>query len=150
MTKSPVDVRQLLTATATNLLATFQESAASARPDHKGNPREAHVRRFLREKLPPKWGVTRGHIFIGDTTSAEFDVLIYDALNCPSWTLDAGEDSRRLIPLQAVIGVVEVKSTLNDVTLSEAVDKLAEFDAMIVQVESKGSFSFKQFRYVFA
>ncbi|MCP3019925.1 DUF6602 domain-containing protein [Cupriavidus basilensis] len=150
MKKPPVDVRQLLTATATSLLATFQESAASARPDHKGNPREAHVRRFLRERLPPKWGVTRGHIFNGDTTSAEFDVLVYDVLNCPSWTLEMGEDPRRLVPLQAVIGVIEIKSTLNDATLSEAVEKLAEFDAMVAQGEYKGLFSFKPFRHVFA
>ncbi|NPT62478.1 hypothetical protein [Paraburkholderia elongata] len=52
MSRVPVDVRQLLRATAASLWATFQESAASARPDHKGDPREARVRQFLRERLP--------------------------------------------------------------------------------------------------
>jgi hypothetical protein len=150
MAKPRVDVRQLLGATADNLWATFKESAANARPDHIGGPREAHVRQFLRERLPPKWGVTHGHIFNGDATSGEFDVLVYDALNCPSWTLDNTNDPRRLIPLQAVIGVVEVKSTLNDSTLADAVDKLAQFDEMMEQIDYDGLFHFQPFRYVFA
>jgi hypothetical protein len=108
------DVRQLLSATTASLWATFQESAASARPDHKGHPREARLRQFLRERLPPKWGVSRGHVFYAeDATTPEFDVIVYDALNCPAWTLDSNEDPRRLVPLDAVIGVIEVKSTLD-------------------------------------
>lgn len=83
---------------------TLAESAANERPDHKGIPREAHVRQFLRERLPPKWGVTRGHVFFaGDETTREFDVIVYDAQNCPRWTLGNGEDPRRLVPLEAVI-----------------------------------------------
>ncbi|ASL48988.1 hypothetical protein bAD24_p01455 (plasmid) [Burkholderia sp. AD24] len=150
MTQSPVDVRQLLSATAANLWATFQESAASARPDHKGDPREARVSQFLRDRLPSKWGVTRGHVFEGDATSLEFDVLVYDALNCPSWTLDNTEDPRRLVPLHAVVGVIEVKSTLDGDTLHAAVDKLAQFDAIVATVDFDGLFPFKPFRHVFA
>lgn len=150
MAKTPVDVRQLLSATATSLWATFQESAASARPDHKGDPREARVRQFLRERLPSKWGVTRGHVFDGDSTSLEFDVLVYDALNCPSWTLDSTEDPRRLVPLHAVVGVIEVKSTLDEDTLAAAVDKLAQFDALVAEADAEGHFPFRPFRHVFA
>ncbi|WP_157646784.1 DUF6602 domain-containing protein [Burkholderia ubonensis] len=150
MSKSPVDVRQLLNATAATLWAKFQESGASARPDHKGGPREEHVRSFLRERLPSKWGVTRGHIFHGDATSTEFDVLIYDALNCPSWTLDNVGDPRRLIPLHAVIGVIEVQSTLDDITLKDAVGKLAEFDALTAQIDYEGPYPARPFRHVFA
>ncbi|MEK6290707.1 MAG: DUF6602 domain-containing protein [Paraburkholderia tropica] len=130
--------------------ATFQESGASSRPDHKGGPREEHVRRFLRERLPSKWGITRGHIFHGDTASNEFDVLVYDALSCPSWTLDNTSDPRRLIPLHAVIGVIEVKSTLDGTTLEGALGKLAEFDELIAQIEYEGPYSARPFRHVFA
>jgi hypothetical protein len=49
MSQVPVDVRQLLRATASSLWATFQESPASARPDHKGDPREARVRAMKRK-----------------------------------------------------------------------------------------------------
>ncbi|MDT8843045.1 hypothetical protein ParKJ_37025 [Paraburkholderia fungorum] len=136
--------------TAASLWATFQESAASARPDHKGDPREARVRQFLRERLPSKWGVTRGHVFDGDTTSLEFDVLVHDAHNCPGWTLDSTGDPRRLVPLQAVVGVMEVKSTLDDGTLAAAVDKLAQFDALVAEADCEGLFPFRPFRHVFA
>ncbi len=149
MTKSAVDVRTLLSAAADSMWATFKESAASTRPDHKGGPREQQVRRFLKERLPPKWGVTRGHvIFAGDRTSQEFDVIVYDAINCPSWTLDGGDDPRRLVPLEAVIGVIEVKSTLDDRTLAAAVGKIHEFDLMVSDGERDSSY--QPFRYLFA
>lgn len=149
MTKSAVDIRTLLAAAADSMWATFKASAASSRPDHKGGPREQQVRQFLKERLPPKWGVTRGHVFFsGDTTSQEFDVIVYDALNCPSWTLDGSDDPRRLIPLEAVIGVIEVKSTLDDHTLRAAIDKISEFDSI---VEDGGiDSSYRPFRYLFA
>ncbi|NKI70266.1 hypothetical protein GN109_12635 [Collimonas pratensis] len=149
MRKSAVDVRTLLAAAADSMWATFKASAASTRPDHKGGPREQQVRQFLKERLPPKWGVTRGHVFFaGDATSQEFDVIVYDALNCPSWTLDGSDDPRRLVPLEAVIGVIEVKSTLDDRTLRAAIDKIFEFDS-IVENEDLDS-SYRPFRYLFA
>jgi len=150
MIQPAVDVRQLLSATASSLWATFQESAASARPDHKGGPREARVRQFLRERLPSKWGVTRGHVFLGDSTSSEFDVLVYDSLNCPSWTLDNSDDPRRLVPLHAVVGVIEVKSTLDHTTLIGAAAKLAQFDALVAEADFEGLLPFRPFRHVFA
>nr|WP_147299800.1 DUF6602 domain-containing protein [Cupriavidus taiwanensis] len=111
---------------------TFKESDASARPDHKGGPREQRVRDFLRERLPSKFGVARAHIiFGGDSTSTEFDVVIYDAVNCPRWKLDASEDPRMLIPIEAVVGIVEVKSTLDQRTLDSALDKFLEFDEIV-------------------
>lgn len=149
MTKPAVDVRILLASAADSMWATFKASAASARPDHKGGPREQQVRQFLKERLPPKWGVTRGHVFFaGDATSQEFDVIVYDALNCPSWTLDSSDDPRRLVPLEAVIGVIEVKSTLDDRTLRAAIEKISEFDSIV----ENGNLdrTYRPFRYLFA
>lgn len=149
MTKSAVDVRTLLAATADSMWATFKVSAASTRPDHKGGPREQQVRQFLKERLPSKWGVTRGHVFFaGDDTSQEFDVIVYDALNCPSWTLDGSDDPRRLVPLEAVIGVIEVKSTLDDRTLKSAINKISEFDSIVENGDIDSSY--RPFRYLFA
>nr|WP_141661990.1 DUF6602 domain-containing protein [Burkholderia ambifaria] len=145
----PVDVRQLLRATAASLWATFADSAAHARPDHKGDPREARVRQFLRERLPSKWGVTRGHVFYaGDATTPEFDVIVYDALNCPALPLDTGGDARRLVPLEAVLGVIEVKSTLDDRTLAAAIAKLTQFDTLLDHGATDRAY--RPFRHVFA
>ncbi|PCE30226.1 DUF6602 domain-containing protein [Burkholderia ubonensis] len=145
----PVDVRQLLRAAAASLWATFADSAAHARPDHKGGPREARVRQFLRERLPPKWGVTRGHVYYaGDATTPEFDVIVYDALNCPALPLDIGDDTRRLVPLEATLGVIEVKSTLDDRTLAAATAKLAQFDTLLEHGLTDSGY--RPFRHVFA
>jgi hypothetical protein len=146
-----VDVRKLLAATAESLWAALLESGAHARPDHKGGPPEARVRQFLRERLPAKWGVTHGHVFRGDVTSPEFDVIVYDALNCPGWTLDATDDPRRLVPLLAVIGIIEVKSTLDHRTLADAVGKLAQLDAALAaDAAENGPSDYAPFRHVFA
>ncbi|MDQ7982454.1 hypothetical protein QYH69_35165 [Paraburkholderia sp. SARCC-3016] len=152
MAQSSVDVRQLLSATAASLWATFQESAASARHDHKGHPREARLRQFLRERLPPKWGVSRGHVFYAeDATTPEFDVIVYDALNCPAWTLDSHEDPRRLVPLDAVIGVIEVKSTLDRRSLASAIAKARALDdALAHDAALNGPGHYQPFRHVFA
>ncbi len=64
--------------------AAFQLSDASARPDHQDLPREADVRALLRDRLPRKFGVARGHVIQADRASLEFDVIVYDALNCPT------------------------------------------------------------------
>ena len=149
MSRSPVNVRVLLMAAADSMWATFKESAASSRPDHKGGPRELKIRQFLQDKLPMKWGVTRGHVFFsGDKTSREFDVILYDAHNCPSWTLDTGDDPRRLVPIEAVVGIIEVKSTLDDCTLNDAVAKISELDQMLDLSNTDNVYS--PFRYLFA
>lgn len=144
-----VDVRKLLEGTAASMWATFTSSSASRRPDHKGGPREKAIREFLSQRLPSKWGVTRGHvIFSGDRTTAEFDLIVYDAVNCPSWTVDDDSDPRRLVPLEAVVGIVEVKSTLNDATLNQALNKLDELDEVLRECELE--VTYRPFRYLFA
>ena len=108
------------------------------------------MRQFLRERLPAKYGVTHGHIFSGDVTSNEFDVIVYDALNCPSWILSNSNDPRHLVPLEAVIGTVEVKSTLNEETLADALKKVTEFDSLMEANDRYPANSYRPFRYIFA
>lgn len=144
-----VDVRILLEGTAESMWATFSTSSASMRPDHKGGPREKVIREFLSQRLPTKWGVTRGHvIYSGDRTTGEFDLIVYDTNHCPSWTVDKDDDPRRLVPLEAVVGIVEVKSTLTDSTLNDALNKIGEFDEALREHELETSY--RPFRYLFA
>ncbi|MCX4146898.1 MULTISPECIES: DUF6602 domain-containing protein [Paraburkholderia] len=148
MPKPPVDVRKLLQATASTMWAAFQLSDASARPDHKGLPREADVRAFLRDRLPRKFGVARGHVIQADRASLEFDVIVYDALNCPTWAMDSSGDPRLLVPIEAVVGVIEVKSKLTTDKLRLACAKLAEFDEHLQAAEIQ--LPHRAFRAVFA
>ena len=147
MSKPPVHLQTLLSAAALRMWVTFLDSGACSRPDHIGEPREAEVRRFLRTKLPNRFGVSRGHvIYCGNQVSKEFDIIVHDLLDAPRWELEGGEDPRVLIPLDAVVGVVEVKSTLCDSTLTDALKKLGELDEMVRRAELDD----QPFRYVFA
>lgn len=148
MTKPPVDVRKLFQATAATMQAAFQLSGASARADHQGIPREVEIRAFLRNRLPRKFGVAHGHLIHADRTSREFDVIIYDALNCPTWAVDSTDDPRLLVPVEAVVGIIEVKSTLTRGVLKSACQKLSELDEFL---EAAGTdSSSRPFRFVFA
>jgi hypothetical protein len=144
----PVDVRKLLQATAAAMWARFQMSDASARPDHRGLPREIEVRAFLRDRLPRKFGVARGHVIQADRASLEFDVIVFDALNCPTWAMDTTDDPRLLVPIEAVVGVIEVKSTLNARSLKEACKKLGELDDYLHAADIRSPR--RPFRFVFA
>ncbi|MBY3294490.1 hypothetical protein HFO10_00695 [Rhizobium laguerreae] len=112
----------------------FARGALHSRPDHTGRPRETQVRKFLRDMLPPKYGVARGYIvyprweggaqIVADVTK-EFDIIIFRAETCPNLVIDE-ETGTRLVPIEDVYGVVEAKSVLTEQTLSEAISKLAE------------------------
>lgn len=144
-----VNFSKLIDATAGTLLAEFDLSAASSRPDHKGAPREAKIRDFLRRVLPPQWGVAKAHIvYGGNLTSLEFDVVLYDFLRTPRWPCEGGDDPRLLIPLETVLGIIEVKSTLDKETLVAAHKKIAEFDEILHA--RVGDSTYRPFRYVFA
>lgn len=144
-----VNLESLIQATAKTLLAQFERSAASSRPDHKGKPREAEVRKFLRQVLPPKWGVAQAHVIYGGSqTSLEFDVVVYDMLETPRWPCEDGDDARLLIPIEAVLGIIEVKSSLTDRSLNEARAKIGEFDT--IAGRRIGETEFRPFRHIFA
>ena len=100
-----------------------------------GNAGEAAFRKWLSEFLPKKYGVTSGYI-IPDVRSVKyvvrhFDVIVYDKLNSPVlWvetTLDKSEHGKkRAIPAKYAHSVFEIKSTLNNKSIAEALKKLQE------------------------
>jgi hypothetical protein len=62
--------------------------------------------------------------------------IIYHAWDAPSWNLDSNaSDPRLLIPLEAVAGIVEVKSTLTNGTLNDAIKKICEIDEIVRSTE---------------
>lgn len=146
--QSGVPQLSLQSTTAATMLAAFEPSGASARPDHKGIPREVEIRAFLRDRLPRKFGVAHGHLIHADRTSPEFDVIVYDALNCPTWAVDPSDDPRLLVPVEAVVGVIEVKSTLTCRALKRACGKLGELDDYLGATGADSSP--RPFRFVFA
>jgi Domain of unknown function (DUF6602) len=118
------DFESLFAAAALELKAAFQRATKAIRPDEKGGPREQQLRTFLAEWLPQKYGVSHGYCIDAERRiSRQCDVLLYDALGCPKYVQDRSTD-RRLIPYSSTYGMIEVKSTLNENELNDALNKI--------------------------
>ena len=92
-------------------------------PGERGRLLEETLRAFLRESMPGRVGLGSGQIVgpLKGNTSKQADIVVYDALNFPL-LLNTG--SYQLFPNEAVLAVVEVKSTLNRRFLREAVENI--------------------------
>jgi hypothetical protein len=118
----------------------------------KGPVAEAECRRWLRRFLPRKYNVTSGYI-ISQTDAftsrnklknklLEYDVIIYDELNSPIlWHEDNSDSSeqgkKRAIPAEYVCGVLEVKSTFNEDSVSDAFKKLNELAPLLAKIDDE-------------
>ena len=105
-------------------------SRLTAHNPELGRLNEAHLVKLLREYLPPKIGLGTGFIVCGGDNprqSPQCDIIFYDALNnAPLYRSDAWS----IYPIEMVYGVLEVKTTLNHATLSEAFEKCAKIRSM--------------------
>jgi hypothetical protein len=97
-------------------------------PSGTGDAREDTVRQYLQDILPPRFSVDRGKIFDSDGhLSPEFDVIISEARDvAPAMSL-AG---RRIVPIEAVYGVIEIKSKLVPDEYDKFIDGVAELNQM--------------------
>ena len=95
--------------------------AAVSHSGEKGRNLEHHAIKFLRSVLPGQYGLGTGFIAYVDNDegsgpfvpkiSTQLDIVIYDALRGgPIMDLD----TFHVYPLEHVLGVVEVKASLND------------------------------------
>jgi hypothetical protein len=87
-----------------------------------GNERELGLANFLKAYLPAKYTLVDGEIV--DTfgqTSRQCDLIIYDQLNCP--LLFAGRDYK-ILPIEPVLAMIEVKSRLSIAELRDASKKI--------------------------
>jgi hypothetical protein len=78
----------------------------------KGEAAEEAVREFLQRHLPSSVGITKGQIIDSrGRFSKQLDVIIFDASRTPI-LFTSEEDGHQLVPVEGVIAVVEVKTTL--------------------------------------
>jgi hypothetical protein len=87
-----------------------------------GEWKESVLRYFLRRNLPQTVGVGRGFVVSPNGNSNQMDVLIYDSAK-PVLFRDG--DLVFVTP-DAVCGVIEVKSSLNNTSFAKTVEKLTE------------------------
>ena len=81
---------------------------------------EDAVRRTLRAFLPRRYGVASEYIVSSrPARSRDIDIILYDALAAP--VFGSGSDGRGvIIPVETVLGIVEVKSTFTSKELADA------------------------------
>lgn len=112
----------------------------------KGRYAEALFREWLEQFLPAKYGVTSGYIISqGDSILSSdalkgklrhYDVIIYNRLDSPVlWTEKSPDHSLagriRAIPAEYVHGVLEVKSSFNARSITNALKKLNELTPLL-------------------
>lgn len=99
----------------------------STHPGLKGDSAESIVRSFLIKYLPKNLEISTGHIFdINKKFSNQIDIIIHEKSRTPIMYLNE-EKQLKLIPVECVYSVIEVKSFLNKTELTK---KRGVFDNM--------------------
>ena len=94
------------------MLAEFDRDKTIAHAGTKGSARENILIRFLTRRLPARYGIGSGHVFNSKGEwSRQQDILIYDRLNSP--LLNHLGSNQSVVPIESILCVIEVKSTLS-------------------------------------
>lgn len=92
---------------------TLDFSEVTSRINHngeKGTARENVLQNYLRNYIPDKYTFSKGTIIdCNDNQSRQVDIIIHDKYTTPC-LIDM--DSTKVIPVESVYAVIEVKSTL--------------------------------------
>ena len=119
-----MDVSDLFRQHEATISARARQAGIVQHAGDRGGNREEILRTFLAEHLPNKYGVTKGEVLTkSGAHSHAADVLIYDSINCP--VLYVGDT--RVLPIEGVYGVIEVKSGLSKTELVDAAAKVEAF-----------------------
>jgi len=113
----------VLDSTARKMLVDFEASGAVEHRRSKGTIREAYLLDYLRKYLPR--AVKAEHsgeaVTVDGEVSKECDIMILD----PSTPPFRDEEDYRVVPIECVQGVIEVKSFLDSAALRDAWAKIA-------------------------
>jgi len=115
---------------------------------YHGTIAEAVFRKWLSEFLPKRFAVTSGYLacqeLTNETTLRHYDVIIYDQLQAPVlWASKSPDQSAhgrdRIIPVEYVHSIIEVKSQFTMATVKKAVKKLGEVDPYLAETNERGT-----------
>lgn len=115
---------------------------------YRGIIAESAFREWLHQFMPNKFGVTAGYI-ISQVESdliklSHFDIIIFDQINSPVyWT--EGLEKSRAIPVEYVLGVIEVKSSLTPKAAQDAIEHLLELRRYAEGVDTPTDYPKKYF-----
>jgi uncharacterized protein DUF6602 len=108
------------------LLSDFESISGSIHHNpSKGRAREQGIiREYLSIYLPKRLGISNGEIVCtAGEVSPECDCVVFDAMTCP-FLVD--KQDFRIFPIEAVYGIIEIKSFLGEKELSSSIDNLAK------------------------
>jgi hypothetical protein len=93
----------------------------------RGEHREEVVRKFLRGRLPQTTAIAKGHIVDShDNITSEFDIILFDPLT--RLVIAQTAKSNKVLPVESVQAVIEVRTRLNEKAVREAAGKVAELE----------------------
>lgn len=86
-----------------------------------GMYREYLVKKVLEKIVPSKYCITDGFVIDSDNNiSKQMDIIIYDRNYVPPFF----DETYSVVPVEAVIAVIQVKTTINNKSLKDSVDNL--------------------------
>ncbi len=121
-----INIKQLFKNVSAKLMQEFLETEKTlVFPLDRGAGREEAIRTFLKEKLPRRFGVSKGFV-VSHTgeQSSQCDIIVYDADTSPIFYSDLNQE---VFPVESVYGVIEVKSRLTPEVLDEAIKNIKAF-----------------------
>lgn len=88
----------------------------------KGSAREEKIKELLEKYLPRKYSLTNGTVINAkDKQSKQVDIIIHDNLFTP---ILEDFQSSKVIPIESLYGMIEVKSTLSKVELNKCIKNI--------------------------
>jgi hypothetical protein len=108
----PGEITTVFGATETALWAAFEKSAVFKHSGTKGDYREDGLAKFLRDQLPGRYGVVKGELIDSKgRRSSQLDIIVFDATRAAPF-VRGSKYSGWILPAEAALAVVEVKSVL--------------------------------------
>lgn len=99
-----------------------------------GKYREYLVKRLLSKIVPSKYEITNGFIIDSENNkSDEMDIIIYDKNYVPPFF----DETYTVVPIESVIAVIQVKTTLTTVELKKSINNLNSIDKLKTKIGGK-------------
>lgn len=99
-----------------------------------GKFREYLVKNLLSKITPSKYSITNGFIIDSNNNrSKEMDIIIYDKNYVPPFF----DETYSIIPIESVIAIIQVKTTLTSDTMKDSIDNLESIEKLESKVGGK-------------
>lgn len=117
------------------LLAEFKSTEGFEHHGLAGSAREQHLRAFLTDHLPKKYGLARVEVISHfQEVSQEIDIVIYDSLHCMPFLMSKSEDAA-VLPIKNVCAAIQVAKYLDKRKFQEDAKKITSVKRLVLPHE---------------